>query len=134
MLLIFGMNPPVSREELFGDFLKQFNKAQNDAGLTPDFLATHLKRLITAKKVDTFKGSVETFEGGFISKKEDVVIYSKPLADNATRRQALQMALNIRGVQTTSPQTSLNINSPGEVNFMGAVAKILGANGEPVDD
>ena len=128
------MNPPVSREELFGDFLKQFNEAQNAAGLTPSFLATHLKRLITAKKTDTFKGESTTYEDGKPIKTEDIVIYSKPLADNATRRQALQMALNIRGVQTTSPQTSLNINNPGEVNFMGAVAKILGANGDPVDD
>ena len=132
--MIFGMNPPVSREELFGDFLKQFNEAQNAAGLTPSFLATHLKRLITAKKTDTFKGISESYDAEGNLLRNEVVIYSKPMADNATRRQALQMALNIRGVQTTSPQTSLNINNPGEVNFMGAVAKILGENGEPVDD
>ena len=128
------MNPPVDRETITNLFVGYFLKAQEDAGLTPAFLATALKRLINAKKTDTFKGESTTYEDGKPIKTEDIVIYSKPLADNATRRQALQMALNIRGVQTTSPQTSLNINNPGEVNFMGAVAKILGANGDPVDD
>ena len=128
------MNSPVEKETITNQFVGYFLKAQEDAGLTPAFIATALKRLIIAKKTDTFKGVAESFdpEGRLI--RNDVVIYSKPLADHPTRRQALQMALNIRGVQTTSPQTSLNINNPGEVNFMGAVAKILGENGESGDD
>ena len=128
------MNPPVDRETITNLFVGYFLKAQEDAGLTPAFLATALKRLINAKKTDTFKGISESYDAEGNLLRNEVVIYSKPMADNATRRQALQMALNIRGVQTTSPQTSLNINNPGEVNFMGAVAKILGENGEPVDD
>lgn len=91
------MNPPIPKSEIFGEFVKQFNDAQSAAGLTPDFLATSLKRLIKAKKTDTFKGEVTHYSDGKPIKTEDVVIYSKPLEDNATRRLALQMALNIRG-------------------------------------
>lgn len=124
----------ISADELHGLFLREFYKAQDEAGLTPDFLAKSLKTLIKAKKTDTFKGISESYDKDGQLIRNEVVIYSKPLADHPTRRQALQMALNIRGVQTTSPQTSLNINNPGEVNFMGAVAKILGENGESGDD
>lgn len=140
-------------DELTSLFVKDFIEAQNEVGLTPKFLATALKRLIDAKKTDTFKGTVETttnttqdVEGQPVTeevfRKEDVVIYSKPLEDHPTRRLALQMALNIRGIQTTSPSANFNINNPGTVNLMGAVAKILGdepveslgENGEPIDD
>jgi small nuclear ribonucleoprotein (snRNP)-like protein len=128
------MGPDSNYEAMTSLFVSDFIKAQNAAGLTPAFLATALKRLIKAKKTDTFKGTVENFDGEGNLIRNDVVIYSKPMTDNATNLKALQMALNIRGVQTSSPQTSLSINNPGEVNFMGAVAKILGANGDPVDD
>lgn len=128
------MNPPVSRDVLISDFVRQFTEAQEQAGLTPKFLAISLKRLILAKKTDTFKGEVTTYEEGKPVQTEDVVIYSKPMADNATRRLALQMALNIRGIQTTSPTTQVNIDKPGSVNLMGYVAQVLGkedgGNGE----
>jgi len=134
MVVMDSMNPPVPPGEVLGTFVSDFIDAQNAAGLTPSFLATALKRLINAKKTETFKGTTESFDADGNLIRNEVVIYSKPMSDNATRRQALQMALNIRGVQTTSPQTSLSINNPGEVNFMGAVAKILGSNGDQVDD
>ena len=160
------MNASISRDDLTSLFVKDFIEAQNNAGLTPAFLATSLKRLIRAKKTDTFKGEIETEEallgpdGNPIMKqangpdggpiflpdgtlqqepvtvhvKKNVVIYSKPMEDNATRRLALQMALNIRGIQTTSPTTQVNIDKPGSVNLMGYVAQVLGeedgGNGE----
>jgi len=117
-----SMSDIVNRETLIDQFLKRFSAAQEEAGLTPSYLAGTLKKLTKATKTEVFKTA------------DDQVIYSRPLADNATRLRALQMALNIRGIQTTSPQTSLNINSPGEVNFMGAVAKILSERREDVDD
>lgn len=144
------MGPALSHEDLTSLFVQDFIKAQNKVGLDPTFLANSLKRLIRAKKTDTFKGEIRTQEPVFdslgqpvfekdgsislVNKTEDVVIYSKPMSDNATRRLALQMALNIRGVQTTSPTNVTNINDAKEVNVMGAVAQIMAANGEDVDD
>ncbi len=115
-------------------FVKDFVAAQNAAGLTPAFLARALKRLINAKKTDTFKGFVESYDGDGNLLRNEVVIYSEPMADNATRRQALQMALNIRGVQTTSPTSVTNIHDAKEINIMGAVHQILTEQGEDVDD
>ena len=126
------MNPPVERDEIISLFVKDFLKAQTDAGLTPAFLATALKRLIIAKKTDTFKGNVESYDPEGRLVRNEAVIYSRPMADNSTRRLALQMALNIRGVSTTPPASTTNINNPGEVNIMGAVASIL--NEEDDDD
>lgn len=120
------MGPALTADDVTTLFVQDFIKAQNKVGLDPHFLATSLKRLIRAKKTDTFKGEVTTYdESGKPSKTEDVVIYSKPMEDNATRRLALQMALNIRGIQTTSPTTQVNIDKPGNVNLMGYVAQVL---------
>jgi hypothetical protein len=128
------MRESVPRDEVLGAFVQQFNEAQNDIGLTPEYLAKALKRLIRAKKIDTFKGEktskkeVTDPEGNLSIEeiREDIVIYSVPMEDNATRRLALAMALNVRGVQTTSPTTQVNIDKPGSVNLMGYVAQVLG--------
>jgi len=134
------MGPAITASDLTSLFVKDFIEAQNKKKMDPEWFALRLKSLCMAKKTETFKGTVETttkttreIEGVPVTeevfKKEDVVIYSKPLEDNATRRLALQMALNIRGIQTTSPTTQVNIDKPGSVNLnlMGYVAQVLGS-------
>ena len=103
-------------DQLTADFISEFIEAQNAAGLTPAFLSTALKRLIKSKKTDTFKGTVEQFSDGFLISKEDVVIYSKPLEDNGTRLKALTLALNLRGLQTSSPQGVQTVKLIGDPN------------------
>ena len=132
-------------DDLTSAFVKDFILAQNKKGMDPNWFSLRIKSLCLAKKTDTFKGEVEStikttreIDGLPVTeevfKKEDVVIYSKPLEDNATRLKALTLAMIIRGVQTTSPTNVTNINDAKEVNIMGAVAQIMAANGEDVDD
>ena len=132
-------------DDLTSAFVKDFILAQNKKGMDPNWFSLRIKSLCLAKKTDTFKGEVEStikttreIDGLPVTeevfKKEDVVIYSKPLEDNVTRLKALTLAMIIRGVQTTSPTNVTNINDAKEVNIMGAVAQIMAANGEDVDD
>ena len=136
------MVPAITASDLTSLFVQDFIKAQNNKKMDPEWFALRLKSLCLAKKTDTFKGEritkkvllgpdQEPFKGEngntFVEEvREDVVIYSKPMEDNATRLRALQMALNIRGIQTTSPTTQVNIDKPGSVNLMGYVAQVLG--------
>ena len=132
-------------DDLTSAFVKDFILAQNKKGMDPNWFSLRIKSLCLAKKTDTFKGEVEStikttreIDGLPVTeevfKKEDVVIYSKPLEDNVTRLKALTLAMIIRGVQTTSPTNVTNIHDAKEVNIMGAVAQIMAANGEDVDD
>lgn len=137
-------------DDLTSAFVKDFILAQNKKGMDPNWFSLRIKSLCLAKKTDTFKGEIKTQEPVFddlglpvfdkdgkivmVDKAEDVVIYSKPLEDNATRLKALTLAMIIRGVQTTSPTNVTNIHDAKEVNIMGAVAQIMAANGEDVDD
>jgi hypothetical protein len=129
------MSATVSAQEVTAQFVEQFMADCDAVGLTSRRLAVALKYLVNAKKTDTFKAKDEHYnDSGRLIRTEEKVLYSKPLADNAARRAGTEMALNVRGIPTKSPQSPIDIRHSGDVNIMGLISQAMTANGEDVDD
>lgn len=130
-----AMSATVSAQEVTNAFVDLFMTDCDLVGLNSKRLALALKYLVNAKKTDTFKARVEHYdESGRLARVEEKVIYSKPLADNPIRKAGTEMALNIRGVSTKSPQSPIDIHHTGDVNIMGLISQAMSAKGEGIDD
>lgn len=104
----------LTADKLDQKLLFPFLQVMDNHGLTLDYLCGKLKSELNAKKTDTFKAKVAVdvpaldTEGKpildqdqkpiMVPKVEEVVIYSEPMIDWATRQKARKDALAYRGV------------------------------------
>lgn len=114
-----------TKQDAIALVMSPFQKAMRKLGMTEEYRSKKLKSLISAKKIEVFKGTVKKFEEGekgrvFVSEEREEVIYSKPLAALDIRLKALQEANKMAG---DAPAMKHEVGGPGGRPLVPEISK-----------
>lgn len=69
----------VTKDEITEAIFKGSRRILNEEGITDKLWAQRLKKLVKAKKTDTFKATTKEFDGNVLVSQTEEVIYSRPM-------------------------------------------------------